>query len=154
MCLYVCLCVWVRVHKCWWCQRQQVGSILLDLEFQASSVSCPVQVLGTELLFCEDIMISQLLIFSPAPSSGCFGIRFHYVIQAGFELEFSLPQPPKCWNYRRVPPHLLGLAYNIYRISIDWNLYWCSHVHSDIGNLYFILSPLSILFNWSKDDLV
>jgi hypothetical protein len=28
----------------------------------------------------------------------------HYVAQAGFELKILLLQPPKCWDYRCVPP--------------------------------------------------
>jgi hypothetical protein len=28
-----------------------------------------------------------------------------HVAQAGLELVILLPQPPKCWNYRCVPPH-------------------------------------------------
>ena len=43
----------------------------------------------------------------------------HYAVQAGLELTFVaqaglelirilLPQPPKCWDYRHVPPHPAG----------------------------------------------
>lgn len=152
----MCVCGLVRAHKCWWFQRQQVGSILLDLEFQAWPVSCLVLVLGTELLFCEDIMTS-LLLRSPAPSSGCFGIWFHCVIQAGFDLEFSLPQLLKGWSYKCVPIHLLGLAYNISRISILQMIEICVEVHPFILILAIciLFSPLlSILFNCSKEDLV
>jgi hypothetical protein len=32
-----------------------------------------------------------------------FYLRSCYVVQAGFEFVFFLPQPPKCWDYRLIP---------------------------------------------------
>jgi hypothetical protein len=32
--------------------------------------------------------------------------EFCHVVQAGFKLEILLFQPPKCWDYRLVLPHL------------------------------------------------
>jgi hypothetical protein len=36
-----------------------------------------------------------------------FGVLrvFYYVVQAGLKLLILLPQPPRCWDYRPVPPH-------------------------------------------------
>ena len=35
------------------------------------------------------------------------GLELTFVAQAGLELALILlPQPPKCWDYRRAPPHL------------------------------------------------
>jgi hypothetical protein len=36
-----------------------------------------------------------------------FGIGSHYLAQAGLELMILLPQPPKCWDGRHTPPHLV-----------------------------------------------
>jgi hypothetical protein len=33
-----------------------------------------------------------------------FETRSHYVGQVGLTLKIFLPQPPKCWVYRYVPP--------------------------------------------------
>ena len=34
------------------------------------------------------------------------GLELTFVAQAGLELApILLPQPPKCWDYRREPPH-------------------------------------------------
>jgi hypothetical protein len=35
-----------------------------------------------------------------------FEKKSHFIAQAGLELEFLLPQPAECWDYRRVPLHL------------------------------------------------
>jgi hypothetical protein len=37
---------------------------------------------------------------------GVFETGSHYVPQAGLGLSILLPQPPECWDYRNVPPHL------------------------------------------------
>ena len=70
----------------------------------------------------------------------------HYVVQVGFELTFVaqaglelalilLPQPPKCWDYRRAPPGpaLFILFYVIYffiffygQLSLPWGRGWRS----------------------------
>jgi hypothetical protein len=39
-----------------------------------------------------------------------------YAAQAGLQLLLFLPQSPKCWDYKRAPPHLaqLGIFYVMY----------------------------------------
>jgi hypothetical protein len=41
-----------------------------------------------------------------------FWDKSHYLAQAVLEFKILLPQSPKCWNYRHVPPHpALGLLF-------------------------------------------
>jgi hypothetical protein len=35
----------------------------------------------------------------------CFEKGFHYVVHVDFKLVILLPQPPKCWDYKRVASH-------------------------------------------------
>jgi hypothetical protein len=57
-------------------------------------------------------------------------VMSHHVAQVGFELLILLPQPPKCWDYRPLPPHPApDYVFHSRNFSIE------ATVQESIGNL-------------------
>jgi hypothetical protein len=70
-------------------------------------------------LSSQQIMIQRCFILF------CFETGSCCVAQAGLELMFFQPQPPKCWHYRYVPLHLARMIFfhdmkSSLRMGLPW----------------------------------
>jgi hypothetical protein len=78
--------------------------------------------------------------------------RCHYALQAGLELTVFLSQPPKCRNYKYVPPTLALLCFQPFKFLKKIFL-WDRHGADESNSrLYFLISDLgSIKKNKTKE---
>jgi hypothetical protein len=42
------------------------------------------------------------------------------IAQSGLKLEILLPQPPKCWDYRRAPPPLFVCLFVLTKVIVKF----------------------------------